>query len=184
MGELTNKQKLWLEEYLQCWNATEAARKAGYKNPRHSGYENRTKPYIEKRIRQRLRESAMSADEVLSRLAEQARGTIADFIDASVASGIPDLTEAREKGLLHLMKSISWTKQGMRIELYDAQAALVHLGRHHGLFKDQVEITWREGLPEGITPDEASEAQRQFAHMMAEAADKHDDTDTTNHESD
>lgn len=34
---LTKKRRAWLEQYLQCWNATEAARRVGYKHPNTQG---------------------------------------------------------------------------------------------------------------------------------------------------
>ncbi len=153
---LSDKQRRFIDEYLKCWNAAEAARLAGYseKTARSIGSENLTKPDIEAEIKRRLDESAMSADEVLSRLAEQARATIGDFVslDEAAQDGKQvselrfDFTKAVKAGKMHLIKSLRQDKDGnWRLELHDAQAALVHLGRHHKLFTDQVSITdWRE----------------------------------------
>lgn len=163
----TRKEQVWLEEYLKCWNATEAARRAGYKWPNKMG----PRKLIEfgDEINQRLREKAMAADEVLARLAAQARGNIMDFIDTEVVGGKPDLNKAEERGLLHLVKTIAWTKQGVRLELYDAQAALVHIGRHLGLFKDRIEYSWRdEARREGIEDPDAlyNQLVKQFQAAM------------------
>ena len=133
---------MWLEEYLQCWNATEAARRAGYKWPRQSGYLNATKDYIKEEIHKRLSAKAMGADEVLMRLAEQARADVGHFFQQSEdgKSIVVDwLMVLGGKG--HLIRSISFTKTGPRIELYDAQSALAHLGKHHGLFTDKLDLT-------------------------------------------
>jgi hypothetical protein len=135
----TRKEQVWLEEYLQCWNATEAARRAGYKWPNKYGPTKLAKFADE--IAQRLRDKTMDADEVLARLADQARGNLADFIDTSVRGGMPDFESAEKRGLMHLLKSVTWTKDGVRIELYNAQAALVHIGKHLGLFSERHEIT-------------------------------------------
>jgi phage terminase small subunit len=72
---LSKKRQKFVEEYLRSFNATEAAINAGYsKRTAHSiGWENLRIPEIAKIISQRLQESAMSADEVLQRLAEHAR---------------------------------------------------------------------------------------------------------------
>lgn len=43
---LSPKQKAFVENYAACGNATEAARKAGYRKPRSVGSENLTKPDI------------------------------------------------------------------------------------------------------------------------------------------
>lgn len=37
MAKLTNKRRAFIEEYLKCWNATSAARRAGYSFPRRQG---------------------------------------------------------------------------------------------------------------------------------------------------
>lgn len=94
----------------------------------------------------------MSADEVLRRLADHARGTIEDFVsfveETNPVSGekkavaVIDLEQARELGKLHLLKKFREDKDGSRaIELHDPQAALGQLGRYHGLFLDKTALT-------------------------------------------
>lgn len=70
---ITDKQQVWLSEYLTCWNATEAARKAGYSKPGISGHENLTKPYIQAAISEQLAEHVMTANEALARISSIAR---------------------------------------------------------------------------------------------------------------
>ena len=79
---LTNRERLFVEHYLIHWNAAKAARLAGYsaKSARESGCENLTKPHIAKAIQAKISQIAMSADEVLLRLAEHARGDFGDFL--------------------------------------------------------------------------------------------------------
>ncbi len=83
MGEkrqrMTRKQFAWLTEYLTCWNATEAARRVGYKSPQGSGYENLHHPAVVEAVKRWASARAMGADEVLVRLAEQARADIGQF---------------------------------------------------------------------------------------------------------
>lgn len=153
MSSLTNKQRLFIEEYLQCWNATEAARRAGYAGNDATlavvGYENLRKPKLEAIIHQRLAEAAMGADEVLKRLAEQARGLSKDFF---TSGGNLDMPTIVAEDMTHLVKKTRQTKYGLDIELYDAQAALVQIGRAHGLFKDKMDVTTGgEPLPNVIT---------------------------------
>ena len=82
-NKLTNKQQKFVDEYLQCFNATEAARRAGYAKTNGSlraiGSENLAKPNIAEIIAQHFQASAMSRDEVLMRLGEQARGDMGEF---------------------------------------------------------------------------------------------------------
>lgn len=98
---------------------------------------------VQAEIQARLNELKVSADEVLVRLADQARGSMGDFLKFYDGVNTPflDLQAAKEKGLLHLVKKLKYNKDGQpEIELYDAQAALVQLGRHHKLFTDNAEM--------------------------------------------
>lgn len=139
---LTNKQRAFVNEYIQCWNATEAARRAGYseKTARSIGSENLTKPDIKQEIDERIAEMAMGANEALHRLSDMARASIEDFVDIN-----PNITnavflnfdKARQGGKLHLIKKLKYNSNGFpEIELHDAQAALIQIARHLGLFKD------------------------------------------------
>jgi len=80
MANLTNKQKIFCDEYLISLNATQAAIKAGYskKSARIIATENLTKPYIKAYIDERMKEkeSALIAgqDEVLKYLTSVLRG--------------------------------------------------------------------------------------------------------------
>lgn len=132
---LTAKQCKFTEEYLICWNASEAARRAGYRWPYKVASMLMARPCIKELIAQRITEAAMSADEVLHRLAEHARGSMADFVDER---GRIDLERARAAGKLHLVRTYreAGRGNGASIELYDAQAALEKLGKATGIFKD------------------------------------------------
>lgn len=151
MSGLTDKQKAFVEEYLACWNATEAARRAGYQGNDNTlstiGCQNLRKLNIAEKINERLRAKAMSADEILARLADQARGDLGDLLNEE---GRIDLLDVKQRGLSHLLKSVSYFRSGrVKVEMYDAQAALIQLGRAHGLFRDRqeswnMEIDWSQ----------------------------------------
>ena len=99
----------------------------------------------------------MSANEVLQRLADMARGDMGKFLDVN-SMGIfnLDLKKAKELELLHLIKKVkdrsvmtmvmrdgeevATETHNFEVELHDAQAALVHLGRYHKLFVDKQEV--------------------------------------------
>ena len=140
-NDLTDKQKVFIEKYLECWNASEAARQAQYKNPSYSGYENLTKPYIQERIQQRLLGHMMDADEAMSRLSEQGRADMAVFLDCIGEDNKLDLVKVKESGKTHLIKSIYWTRDGPRLVLYSAQDALDKICKAHGLYKETVDHT-------------------------------------------
>lgn len=139
---LTSKRQVFVEEYLRCWNATEAARRVGYKHPNKMGPRLVKVGIIAEEIKRRIAEKAMATDEILLRLADQARTDVGPFI---VKNDNDDLTlnweRLKQAGLTHLVKSLTPTRYGTKIELHDAQAALVHLARSHGMFKDRMDIT-------------------------------------------
>ena len=54
----------------------------------------------------RLTELQASADEVIRRLSDQARGDMGDFLDISSVSFQIDLNKAKELGLTHLIKKV------------------------------------------------------------------------------
>lgn len=155
---LSNKQRIWLDEYLQCWNATEAARRAGYKQARQSGSENLSKPDIRAAIAARMEEVAMPANEVLARLSEQGRNEAAQYIRAELDQdgklvGYFDLKQCIRDGKQHLIKKMKYDSNGnLEIEVFDAQAALIQMGRHHGLFNDKTDLT-SDGQPLRILLD-------------------------------
>lgn len=162
MADLTNKQRVFIEEYLQCWNATEAARRAGYGGGDATlaviGSRNIRNVKIRRRIRKRLAGKAMAADEVLVRLGEQAQSDLGDFLrDEAGPSGLLDIEKVQKAGLTHLIKRIAWTRQGVSVELYDAQRALELIGKAHGLFRERLDITSKGEQIKGyaqVSPDD------------------------------
>lgn len=159
------KRQAFVEHYLRCFNAAEAARLAGYseRTARQQGSRLLTKVDIQAAIEARLNELKMQADEVLVRLTDQARGSMADFIEVDESGDVNiNLKAAKANNSLHLVRKIrKTTKHGktgnetsVEIELYDSQAALVQLSRIHGLNNDRVQVDWRfEFEQAGIDPD-------------------------------
>ena len=156
---LSVKQQVFVEEYLHCWNATQAAKRAGYsaKTARSIGSENLTKPDIRAAIQARLGDLKLSANEVLARLSEQARGSIQPFVkitpdglvrfDFSNPEALDHLylikkirTKRRHKVQGHGKGAETWEYETIDVELYNAQAALFMLGKYHKLFTDRVEM--------------------------------------------
>jgi len=167
--ELTGKQKSFVYFYLgdANFNATEAAKLAGYKGSygtlRVVGHENLTKPNIREAIAEHMQQFAMPANEVLARLSDQARGSIEDLIDVDGYFIRDDLKKAKERGKLHLIKKITFNDFGgvKAFELHDPQAALVHLGKHHKLFDRAGEET----------PNVKDLAIKAFQELLAEYKD-------------
>lgn len=168
INDPTTKQRAFIEHYLTCWNATEAARRAGYsaKTAQEQGSRLLSNVIVEAAIDARITELKAGADEVLLRLADHARSTVEDFIDDA---GEVNVAAARERRKLHLVKklkqNVRYDKDGGRtvtteIELHDAQAATVQLGRALGVFVDKVAPTDPSGQKEyGALTDEERAAR-------------------------
>jgi phage terminase small subunit len=134
---MKKKQRVFVEEYLQCWNASEAARRAGY-NPKAAPFTSHRmlkNVNVAAAIRERLEEKRINADEVLVRLTEQARSEQTKYM---LPDGSIDLARLLAEGKGHLIKSIKENKYGKQIEFHDAQAALALLGKFHSLFTDRI----------------------------------------------
>ncbi|NIM53575.1 MAG: hypothetical protein GTO15_03050 [Pseudomonas stutzeri] len=140
---LTKKRRAWIEEYFRCWNATEAARRVGYKHPNTQGPRLLLDVGIQEVIQARLDELKMSADEVLTRLSDQARFDPGPFVirhPEHEGDLIIDWEALVRAQLTHLVKAVYLTKYGTRIEFHDQQRALELIGKHHGLFVERQEI--------------------------------------------
>ena len=154
---MNNRQRVFIEEYLRCWNASEAARRAGYKGKANvTGARLLANVSISAEISRRLQELQMGTDEVLIRLTRQARGSMADFLDTETSQ--IDLARAERAGMLDLIKSFKHSTgkvETVSIELYDAQAALALVGRAHKLFVDRTELSADEDTQIAITAIQA-----------------------------
>lgn len=156
--KLTNKQRVFIDEYLIDFNATQAAIRAGYsaKTAGSIGAENLTKPEIKEEIEARLAEVHMSADEALKRISEIARGDIAQIMDISGVGFSLNMAMAKELGLTKLIKKVKQKTVThiaksesdedrevveLEVELYDSQAALRDILKLHGKFTDRVDVT-------------------------------------------
>jgi phage terminase small subunit len=188
-SDLTDRQRLFVEEYLTCWNASEAARRSGYKTQANvQGARLIANDNIRRAIELRVAAKIMVADEVLARLSDHATASLGDFIDKY---GQIDIRRARQLGKLHLVKRYKTTsyvrKNGQKIvtaeiELHDPQTALVQVGRHYGLFSDKLVIEdWREEARKaGFDPDEVqSEFEGVIASKMATSHDGGGDSESS-----
>jgi hypothetical protein len=107
---------------------------AEYDDPIPAPDEDAENPASQGTTQEQPPEEAMAAGEVLARLAEQARGTLEDFLRMDQVGNHAELRIAADRQKLHLLKTLRPTARGPVLELYNAQAALVVLGRCHGLF--------------------------------------------------
>jgi hypothetical protein len=159
---LCYKRRCFVEAYLKTWNATRAAKAAGYAHPTKQGSRLLTFVEVSEAIEGRLKELALSADEVLSRLSEQATANVADFFayaEDGTVQGI-DTEMLRERG--HLVKKVKVDPDKIELELYDGQNALALMGKHHQLFVENVNVK-HSGIVTlvGIDPDEPEQPEQE-----------------------
>lgn len=139
--KLTAKQRAFINAYLICLNATEAATKAGYKGNyatlRAIGSENLAKPNIAKEIKSRLDKFTMQTDEALYRLTKHARTSMADFVEVIPGANLPmiDWQKAAESGALDCVKEITFKDGEISFKLYDAQTAIAQIIKQRQLLE-------------------------------------------------
>lgn len=135
MGNLTDKQKHFVSEYLVDLNATQAAIRAGYstKTAKSIGQENLTKPVIQKAISsamiERQARTELTADEVIRDLRE-----------------VRDICLGRKK--IRVVEVAKFEGEVNTVEIdaamFDAAGAnkaLELLGKHIGMFGEKMDVT-------------------------------------------
>ncbi|WFR56396.1 terminase small subunit [Anaerocolumna sp. AGMB13025] len=168
---LTDKQKLFADEYLIDLNATRAY-KAVYKNCKNDETAAaagarmlrnvKVAEYIQQRMKDREKRTEITQDKVLTELAAIAFSKGSDFakvVDEPIISHgkyviDPDTGKVKtfksveviptDKLTEEKKKAISGIKEGkygIEVATCDKVKALELLGRHLGMFKDKVELT-------------------------------------------
>ena len=147
---MTKKQKRFVEEYLIDLNATQAAIRAGYSPDTAGsiGSENLKKPEIraciDQAMAERSKRTGINQDRVLQELAKLAfvnAGDIIDFDEGMVKEDASDDDLACIQSVR--VKTMSGDKGDMierEVKLCDKKAALELLGKHLGLFKENVNL--------------------------------------------
>ncbi len=160
---MNNKQEAFVNEYLKDHNGTQAAIRAGYskRSARAEACKLLTKADISEAIKARIAEKTMDSDEVLTRLADIARGNLADLMDVTTSGFTLELMKKDEVGNLVVKpetKLIKKIKQKVttfvakkesdedreivetEIELYSAQEALNTIAKLNGMITDKVDV--------------------------------------------
>lgn len=178
---LTNKQKVFVAEYLKTWNASEAARRAGYSEKTAYAIGSKLLRNVEVKalIDACLAEIQMSADEAIVRNTQVGRGNLGDFfrvVDEWTFFPLPsseileykevveetddedkpartrtsyrvrrvvlDVDKLVDPRYSHLVKKFSDSpKNGLGVELYDAQAARKLAMQLAGRLTEHVDLT-------------------------------------------
>lgn len=146
---LTEKQKLFADEYLVDLNATRAY-KAAYKSckkdeaARVNGSKLLTNTnvaaYISERMQERQERTEVTQDRVVRELAAIAFARATDY--AEVAGGCVKIknTNKLTEEQVRAIAGIKDGANGVEIKLNDKEKALELLGRHLGMWNDKVDI--------------------------------------------
>ena len=147
---MTDKQKRFCEEYLVDLNATQAAIRAGYsaKTAYSIGNELLNKPEIRARVDQMLADrsirTGVNADRVVRELAKIAFMKGTDVIDTETGNVRDDATDD-DRACIAAVKVKQMQGDGMssierEIRLCDKVKALELLGKHLGIFEDNINV--------------------------------------------
>ena len=144
---LTEKQKLFCNEYLIDLNATQAAIRAGYsgKTAYRTGADNLKKPqiaeYISEKMRKKEDELIAKQDEVLRYLTEvmrrEKKESIVVTLSRETSAYVPD-----EHGSMRKQTIKEEVPETVEIpaKLSDANKAAELLGKRYGLFTDKLQL--------------------------------------------
>lgn len=156
MAKLTAKQEVFVNEYMVDLNATQAAIRAGYSpaTAKEIGAQNLSKLNIRARIDQALAERAartgVNADRVIRELARIAFVNAPDIINFDDATIKDDANRDDTAAIASVKVKTIPTEEGEGIEreirLADKLKALELLGKHLGMFTDNIRMSGDMGV--------------------------------------
>ena len=174
---LTNKQKVFVNEYLKDLNATRAY-KTAYKNIKseETAATNGSKllrntkvaEEIQKRMDERAKRTEITQDKVLKEIARLAFTDITSIVSVKkfktnigeyskvVIKDFSELTEDQRA----CISGVKETKLGIEVSFCSKERALELLGRHLGMFNDKLQLSGevKTGNPfAGLTTEELKE---------------------------
>lgn len=193
-NDLTDKQALFVEEYLKDFNATQAALRAKY-SPKTShaiGRENLQKPVIRAalavRVQQLLDNAGITAEHVLHELSIVAFSDIHDYVrwDEDRVAFIPgdDLDPQKRRVIAEIQaetttrtfedSGLSETTVKFKLKPWDKLKALEKLGQYLKLFVDRQEITGKDGEPIAHQLTNTLDSALEAAYAHRNGAPDHD----------
>ena len=148
---MTDRDRRFIDEYLVDFDAKNAAIRAGYApntakdaaawiHPEHPSKPS-VRAQIERRMAELSRRAGVSAERVLTELARVAFADATDIVDPETGAMRADVArdDAAAVAGVHIKRGDDFTEYDVR--MYDKLRALELLGRHLGLFTDNVNIT-------------------------------------------
>ena len=150
---MTEKQKIFADEYLIDLNATRAYRKAYPSVKRNETAAQagsrmlrnvKVAAYIQERMQERQKRTEITQDRVLQELAAIAFAKATDYAEVKDECVKVKDTKELDEQQIRAIAGIKEGKFGIEVKLNDKEKALELLGRHLGMFKDKVEVSGLE----------------------------------------
>ena len=150
---MTEKQKIFADEYLIDLNATRAYRKAypSVKKDETAAQAGsrmlrnvKVAEYIAERMQARQERTEITQDRVLEELAAFAFARATDYEEVKDDHVFIKDTSGLSENQIKAIAGIKQGKFGIEVKLNDKEKALELLGRHLGMFKERVEVSGLE----------------------------------------
>lgn len=146
---MTDKQKIFADEYLIDLNATrayrvaypnvkkdETAAQAGSRMLRNV----KVAKYISDRMKERQERTEVTQDRVVQELAASAFAKATDYVEIRGGRVVIKDTSQLEDNQIRAIAGIKEGANGIEIKLNDKEKALELLGRHLGMWNDKLDI--------------------------------------------
>lgn len=146
---MTPKQEAFVREYLVDLNATQAAIRAGYSERTANEQGSRlltnvsVRSAIEAAQKERGERVKATADDVLREIQRMAMYDPKVFTEVKSPLDVANLPEDARRAVV----GWSWDRNGNFTLKLAKEGALEMMGRHHGLFKERLEVTGKDGGP-------------------------------------
>lgn len=146
---MTDKQKIFADEYLIDLNATrayrvaypnvkkdETAAQAGSRMLRNV----KVAKYISDRMKERQERTEVTQDRVVQELAASAFAKATDYVEIRGGRVVIKDTSQLEDNQIRAIAGIKEGANGIEIKLNDKEKALELLGRHLGMWNDKLDV--------------------------------------------
>lgn len=147
---MTEKQKIFADEYLIDLNATRAYR-AAYPSVKKDATAKsagsrmlanvNVAKYISERMQERQQRTEVTQDMVIKELAAIAFSRATDYAEVKGGTACIKDTDALSDQQIRAIAGIKEGANGIEIKLNDKEKALELLGKHLGMFRDKLEVS-------------------------------------------
>jgi len=154
INELTDQQQLFVDEYLIDINGTQAAIRAGYA-PKNADVKAskllriaKVRAAVDKALAERSKRTGVNQDRVIQELAKIAfadMGTFVSWDKNGITLTKSDTLSRDDTAAVSEISEVEidnggFTKKSTKIKLHSKESALEKLGKHLGMFKDEINI--------------------------------------------